>query len=170
MKISLTVLIILILGSLLWWKWPHIRAYYNPSPRTTITQTQSGSNPVEYKRAYFAAGCFWCAESGFEKYPGVIDAISGYAGGSEVDPTYEQVGRQETSHREAVEVIYDPTIIDYDDLLQIFWRTANPVDDGGQYVDRGPQYTSAIWYQSPEEQKIAEASKSELEKSARFGS
>ncbi|MBC7503939.1 peptide-methionine (R)-S-oxide reductase MsrB, partial [Candidatus Gracilibacteria bacterium] len=159
-----------IFSSLLWWKWPQIRAYYNPSPIITNIQTQSGSNPLEYKRAYFAAGCFWCAESSFEKYPGVIDAVSGYAGGSEIDPTYEQVGRGETSHREAVEVIYDPQIIDYDDLLQIFWRTANPVDDGGQYVDRGPQYTSAIWYQNPEEQKIAESSKSELEKSARFGS
>lgn len=100
----------------------------------------------------------------------MIDAISGYAGGAEVTPTYEQVGRQETSHREAVEVIYDPELIDYDDLLQIFWRTADPTDDGGQYVDRGREYSSAIWYQSPEEQQIAEASKSALEKSGRFGS
>jgi peptide methionine sulfoxide reductase msrA/msrB len=100
----------------------------------------------------------------------VIDAISGYAGGKEVNPTYEQVGREETGHREAVEVIYDPQVIDYEDLLQIFWRTANPVDDGGQYVDRGPQYTSAIWYQSEDEKKIAEASKSALEVSGRFGS
>ena len=100
----------------------------------------------------------------------MIDAISGYAGGKESDPTYAQVGREETGHREAVEVIYDPSIIDYDDLLQIFWRTANPVDDGGQYVDRGFQYTSAIWYQDSEEQKIALASKLALEKSGRFGS
>jgi methionine-S-sulfoxide reductase len=117
------------------------------------------------RKAYFAAGCFWCAESSFEHYPGVIDAVSGYAGGKETAPTYEQVGRQETGHRESVEVIYDPSIIDYADLVEIFWRTADPVDGGGQYVDRGPQYTSAIWYQSEEEKNIAEASKSVLEKS-----
>jgi methionine-S-sulfoxide reductase len=100
----------------------------------------------------------------------VIDAISGYAGGREINPTYEQVGREETGHREAVEVIYDPSIIDYEDLLEVFWRTADPIDDGGQYVDRGPQYTSAIWYQNEDEKKMAEASKSALEKSGRFGS
>lgn len=98
----------------------------------------------------------------------MIDAISGYAGGEEINPTYEQVGREETGHRESVEVVYDPNILDYADLVEIFWRTANPVDDGGQYVDRGFQYTSAIWYQNHEEQKIALASKLALEQSGRF--
>jgi peptide methionine sulfoxide reductase msrA/msrB len=169
MRLSLIILLSLLFASLLWWKWPHLRAYFAPPPQTEIVQNaQSGA--LAYRKAYFAAGCFWCAESGFEKYPGVIDAISGYAGGREINPTYEQVGREETGHREAVEVIYDPSVIDYEDLLQIFWRTANPVDDGGQYVDRGPQYTSAIWYQNEDEKKIAEASKLALEKSGRFGS
>ena len=99
-----------------------------------------------------------------------MDAVSGYAGGKEAKPTYEQVGSQETSHRESVEVIYDPSLIDYADLVEIFWRTADPTDSGGQYVDRGPQYTSAIWYQTPEEKVIAESSKSALEASGRFGS
>ncbi len=148
-----------------------MRAYFAPPPRVEYSQTtQSGGTPGDYRKAYFAAGCFWCAESRYEKYPGVIDAISGYAGGDKINPTYEQLGRGDTGHREAVEVIYDPSIIDYEDLLQIFWRTANPVDDGGQYVDRGFQYTSAIWYQNPDEQKIAESSKIALEQSERFGS
>ncbi len=95
---------------------------------------------------------------------------SGYAGGSLPNPSYEQVGTDTTGHREAVEIIYDKNIIDYDDLLQILWRTANPVDDGGQYVDRGFQYTSAIWYQSEEERAQAEASKNTLQVSGRFGS
>ena len=164
MRYSLIILIVLLLASLLWWKWPHIRAYYAPPLRTDIVQTGTGET-TQYRKAYFAAGCFWCAESSFEHYRGVIDAVSGYAGGKEIDPTYEQVGRQETGHREAVEVIYDAHIIDYADLVEIFWRTANPVDGGGQYVDRGPQYTSAIWYQNDEEKKIAEASKSALEAS-----
>lgn len=171
MRYSLPILIVILLGSLLWWKWPHVRAYFAPPPRTVYTDTtESGSAPTVYKKAYFAAGCFWCAESGYEKYPGVIDAISGYAWWKEINPTYEQVGREETGHREAVEVIYDPSVIDYADLIEIFWRTADPTDDGGQYVDRGPQYTSAIWYQSEEEKNIAEASKSALEASWRFGS
>ena len=78
----------------------------------------------------------------------MIEVTSGYAGGDLPNPSYEQVGTDTTGHREAVEIIYNKDIIDYDDLLQILWRTANPVDDGGQYVDRGFQYTSAIWYQS----------------------
>jgi methionine-S-sulfoxide reductase len=94
--------------------------------------------------------------------------VSGYAGGSAEDATYERVGSNATEHREAIEVTYDPTLIEYSDLIEIFWRTADPTDDGGQYVDRGAQYTSAIWYQAPDEQKIAEDSKSALEKSGRF--
>ena len=169
MRYTLIILIGLLLASLLWWKWPHIRATIAKAPKTDYSTT-TGSWNTQYRKAYFAAGCFWCAESSFEHYPWVIDAVSGYAGGTELNPTYEQVGSQQTSHRESVEVIYDANIIDYDDLLQIFWRTANPVDDGGQYVDRGPQYTSAIWYQNDEEKRLAENSKSALEVSGRFGS
>ena len=84
--------------------------------------------------------------------------------------TYEQVGRDDTGHREAIEVIYDPSIIEYADLVEILWRTADPTDDGGQYVDRGFQYTAAIWYQTESERQIAEASKMALERSGRFGS
>ncbi len=167
MRTSLIILISLLFASLLWWKWPHLRSYLSPpSSKVAIESTQSW---VVYQRAYFAAGCFWCAESGFEKYPGVVEVISGYAGWSEATATYEQVGRDDTGHREAIEVVYDPSIIEYSDLVEILWRTADPTDDGGQYVDRGFQYTSAIWYHNADEQKIAEASKSALATSARFG-
>ena len=100
----------------------------------------------------------------------MIEVTSGYAGGDLPNPSYEQVGTDTTGHREAVEIIYNKDIIDYDDLLQILWRTANPVDDGGQYVDRGFQYTSAIWYQSERERALAETSKNALQASGRFGS
>ncbi len=126
--------------------------------------------PKDLKKAYFAAGCFWCAESGFEKYSWVIEVVSGYAGWAEIDATYEKVGSDTTWHREAIEVIYDANVIDYEDLLEIFWRIADPTDDGGQYVDRGFQYTSAIWYQSDDEKMLAETSKIALEKSLRFWS
>ena len=126
MRYTLPILIVVLLGSLLWWNWPHNRSAIAKAPKTDSRATTS-SGETQYRKAYFAAGCFWCAESSFEHYPGVIDAVSGYAGGTEANPTYEQVGSQQTSHREAVEVIYDANIINYDDLLQIFWRTAYPL-------------------------------------------
>jgi len=128
-------------------------------------------NSIEnVKEAYFSAGCFWCAESSFEKYMvnGVIDVVSGYAGGNIKNPSYKQVSSWDTKYREAVKVIYDPSKISYEDLLQIFWRTANPTDATGQYVDRWFQYTSAIFYNTNEEKEIAEKSIKELEKSKRF--
>lgn len=170
MRPFLIILIFTVLSALFWWKWPHIRAYFSPPRSNITTQIEDSSNSTDYQKAYFAAGCFWCVESSYESYPWILSVTSGYAGGTEISPTYEQVAWGQTSHREAVEVVYDPTIIDYSDLLAIFWRIANPVDDGGQYVDRGFQYTSAIWYQIPEEQSAAEFSKSELQASWRFGS
>jgi peptide methionine sulfoxide reductase msrA/msrB len=168
MKLLFAITLSILLASLLWWKWPHLRAYFAPPVEVNLTQA-SQSGAVSYSKAYFAAGCFWCAESSFEKYPGVLSTISGYAGGTEATATYKQVGTNTTEHREAIEVTYDSNIIDYDDLLQIFWRTADPTDAGGQYVDRGFQYSSAIWYQTDSEKSIAEASKSALSASKRFG-
>lgn len=103
---------------------------------TIVNATGAKTGMGAYKKAYFAAGCFWSTESSFEKHLGVVDAISGYAGGTEKDPTYEEVSSGLTGHREAVEVIYDPKLISYDDLLQVFYRTADPTDPDGQYVDR----------------------------------
>ena len=118
--------------------------------------------------AVFAGGCFWCTESDFEKLDGVSEAISGYAGGDEANPTYEQVSSGATGHTESVQVIYDPDKISYAQLLDWFWRHMDPTDADGQFVDRGRQYRGAIFFETPEQEKQARASKTALEKSGRF--
>ena len=124
--------------------------------------------PQNTKEAYFAGGCFWCTEADFEKVKGVIDAISGYTGGHVANPTYEQVSEGGTGHVEAVKVIYDPTKVSYEQLLQYFWMHIDPTDAGGQFVDRGPQYRSVIFYSDEQEHRLAEASKKKLAESGRF--
>jgi peptide methionine sulfoxide reductase msrA/msrB len=126
------------------------------------------TEPKSYKIATFAGGCFWCVESDFEKVDGVIEAISGYAGGDEPNPTYQQVSAGGTGHTEAVQVRYDPDKITYKELLDVLWRHMDPTDAGGQFVDRGSQYRSAIFYHDEEQKRIAQESKAELEKSGRF--
>ncbi len=118
--------------------------------------------------AVFAGGCFWCTESDFEKVPGVTEAISGYTGGKEINPTYEQVSSHATGHVEAVKVIYDPAKVSYGQLVEWFWRHVDPTDSGGQFVDRGEQYRSVIFYADEEQHRIAEASKQQLEASQHF--
>jgi len=120
------------------------------------------------KTAVFAGGCFWCSESDFEKVPGVIDTISGYTGGKEINPTYEQVSSHSTGHVESVKVIYDPAKVSYGQLVEWFWRHVDPTDAGGQFVDRGSQYRSVIFYANDEQKRIAEASKKRLAASGRF--
>jgi peptide methionine sulfoxide reductase msrA/msrB len=120
------------------------------------------------KIAVFAGGCFWCTESDFEKVPGVVEAISGYTGGKEVNPTYEQVSAHATGHVESVKVIYDPTKVSYGQLVEWFWRHVDPTDDGGQFVDRGSQYRSVIFYVDDDQKRIAEASKQKLAASGHF--
>jgi peptide methionine sulfoxide reductase msrA/msrB len=119
-------------------------------------------SPKNTRTAVFAGGCFWCTESDFEKIDGVIDAISGYTGGREKNPTYKQVSAGGTGHVEAVKVLYDPDITDYESLLEVFWRSIDPTDAGGQFVDRGSQYRSAIFYGDGHQQEQAEASKAKL--------
>jgi len=118
--------------------------------------------------ATFAGGCFWCTEADFEKIEGVVKVISGYTGGRKENPTYEQVSAGGTGHVEAVQVIFDPEKVSYEELLQVFWRHVDPTDPGGQFVDRGPQYTTAIFYHDENQKALAEESKRELEKSGRF--
>ncbi len=119
--------------------------------------------------ATFAGGCFWCVEEAYEeKVPGVVEAVSGYSGGDEKDPTYKQVSGGRTGHTEAVQVYYDPDVITYEGLLQGLWRTANPTDVKGQYVDRGRQYRPAIFYHNEEQKRAAEASVKALEESGRY--
>jgi peptide methionine sulfoxide reductase msrA/msrB len=112
--------------------------------------------------ATFAGGCFWCTEADFEKLAGVVKVISGYTGGTEEQPTYETVSMGTTGHYEAVQVYFDPERISYTELLDIFWQHVDPTDPGGQFVDRGKQYRTAIFYQDDAQRRTAEASKKRL--------
>lgn len=118
--------------------------------------------------AVFAGGCFWCTESDFEKVDGVIEAISGYTGGQVKNPTYKQVSAGGTGHIESVKVIYDPAKVSYEKLLDYFWQHVDPTDPGGQFVDRGSQYRSAIFYANDTEKRLAEQSKQRLSATGRF--
>ena len=112
--------------------------------------------------AIFAGGCFWCMEPPFDKLEGVLSTTSGYTGGAEVNPTYRQVASGRTGHREAVRIEYDPKRVDYARLLEVFWRNIDPLDRRGQFCDKGPHYTSAIYALDDEQRAAAEASKVEL--------
>jgi peptide methionine sulfoxide reductase msrA/msrB len=116
--------------------------------------------------ATFAGGCFWCVQADFEKVPGVVKVISGYTGGRGENPTYEDYAGK--GHVEAVQVVYDPAKVSYQQLLDFFWRHVDPTDAGGQFVDRGAQYRSVIFYHNSEQERLAEASKQALGKSSRF--
>jgi len=118
--------------------------------------------------ATFAGGCFWCVESGFEHVPGVADAISGYTGGHDENPTYSKVSSGKTGHLESVQVHYDPSTISYQGLLAAFWRMIDPTDAGGQFVDRGEQYTTAIFYHDDQQKQVAETSRKALMASGRY--
>lgn len=116
--------------------------------------------------AILAGGCFWCMESDFEVIPGVKEVVSGYIGGTGKDPTYKDYGK--TGHIEAVEITYDPSVITYKKLLDLFWLRVDPTDAGGQFCDRGHEYSTAIFYNSEEQKNLAEESKSRLEKSGKL--
>ena len=118
--------------------------------------------------AVFAGGCFWCVEASFEKLPGVAEVESGYTGGTVANPTYQQVTSQRSGHLEAVRVTYDANLIQYNDLLEAFWRMIDPTDAGGQFVDRGESYGSAIFVSDDQQRSLAEVSKEKLAESKRF--
>ncbi len=118
--------------------------------------------------ATFAGGCFWCTESSFEHVRGVTEVLSGYSGGSERSPTYEQVSSGETGHAESIRVVYDPRVVSYEQLLDVFWRSHDPTTPDRSFFDAGHQYRSAIFVHSPEQRAAAEASKRAVEASHRF--
>ena len=105
-------------------------------------------------KATFAGGCFWCVEADLEKVQGVNSVISGYSGGKEENPTYEQVSSGSTGHLESVQVYYDKELVTYESLLDALFQSIDPTDDGGQFNDRGDQYRSAIFYHNPEQKKM----------------
>jgi peptide methionine sulfoxide reductase msrA/msrB len=121
-----------------------------------------------YEIATVAGGCFWCIESAFENVEGVIEAVSGYTGGEEEDPTYEEVSSGETGHMEAVQVRFDPAVISYEKILEIFWHQIDPTDPDGQFADRGPQYRTAIFYHDEAQRETAERTKKAFAAEGKF--
>ena len=120
------------------------------------------------QKATFAGGCFWCMEPPFEKLDGVTDVVSGYTGGDEKYPTYDEVSSGKTAHLEAIEITYDPEKIAFKKLLSVFWRQIDPTDPDGQFVDRGASYRSAIFFHDEEQKKLAEESKAALAELGRY--
>jgi peptide-methionine (S)-S-oxide reductase len=121
-----------------------------------------------YEKATFAGGCFWCMEPPFDKLDGVISTTSGYIGGRTRNPTYEEVSAGGTGHAEAVQVVYDPARISYEQLLQVFWRNIDPTVRNRQFCDVGSQYRTAIFSHDAGQRRLAEASKAALERNKPF--
>lgn len=120
------------------------------------------------KQATFAGGCFWCMVQPFAKLDGVENVVAGYTGGHTDNPSYDEVSRGDTGHYEAVQVTYNPQVISYEKLLDVFWRQIDPIDPAGQFADKGQQYRTAIFYHYDEQKKLAEESKIKLDNSRKF--
>jgi len=137
--------------------------FLGASPKSRAAEARAAEDGLEV--ATFAGGCFWCVESDFDKVPGVVRTISGYTGGALPNPTYKQVSAGGTGHLEAVQIFYDPKQVGYEMLVEIFWRSVDPTDAGGQFCDRGESYETAIFANSLEQKQQAEASKGALGRS-----
>lgn len=132
-----------------------------------MAMAQTTSTP-KTEVATFAGGCFWCVESDFDKVEGVLSTVSGFMGGKTENPTYKQVSAGGTGHAEVVQITYDPAKVSYQRLLDVYWRTVDPLDAGGQFCDRGDEYRTEIFTHTPEQQNLAAASKAALDASGRF--
>ena len=120
------------------------------------------------EKAYFAGGCFWCMEPPFEALDGVVGATSGYMGGTTENPTYEEVTTGKTGHAEVVEILFDPSVVSYEELLEVFWRNIDPTALNYQFADVGSQYRTEIFTVGDKQKKLAEESKIKLEESGKF--
>ena len=132
------------------------------------TAALAAAQDAGHAKATFAGGCFWCVEEAFEKVPGVISAVSGYTGGNVDNPSYKQVTGGQTGHAEAVEVIFDPAQVTYEQLLDVFWHNIDPTVVDRQFCDVGNQYRTAIFVHDDEQTRLAEASKKALQASKPF--
>ncbi len=131
--------------------------------------TQQASPPTAgLATATFAGGCFWCMEPPFDRLDGVVSTTSGYTSGMRVNPTYEEVSAGKTGHTEALKIVYDPSRITYEKLLQVFWRNHDPLTANAQFCDKGSQYRAGIYYGNEEEKRLAESTKAALAQSGRF--
>jgi peptide-methionine (S)-S-oxide reductase len=135
---------------------------------STLVYSDSKTDEAALSKATFAGGCFWCMEPPFDKLDGVISTTSGYIGGAEKNPTYAEVSAGLTGHAEAVQIVYDPKKITYQQLLDVFWINIDPTVKDRQFCDQGHQYRSGIFYHDAEQQKLAEASKQQVERTKSF--
>ena len=119
---------------------------------------------AENKKAYFAGGCFWCMEESYDQVEGVLSSVSGYSGGHLKNPKYEDVIYKDTGHVEVIEVTYDPSIISYKDLLEVYWRNIDPFDSEGQFCDKGKSYRSVIFFNNKNQKELIDKSFKEIEK------
>ena len=170
MRLVFTLLVLLVC-------WPISGCRSQPSwgtePTSQPTATSAGtvlapSPPAGMEAAVFAGGCFWCMEGPFEALDGVSEVLSGYTGGGEESPAYQQVARGATGHTEAVYIIFNPAVVSYETLVETFWRSMDPTDAGGQFADRGTQYRPAIFVTSEQQRTVAVQSKDALAASGRF--
>ena len=132
-----------------------------------MTLVATAAEPVAQGKtatAVFAGGCFWCMEPPYDALSGVVASTSGYTGGQKANPTYQEVSAGDTGHIEVVQITYDPKQVSYEKLLEVFWRNVDPLDQGGQFCDRGSTYTTAIFVQNEEQKKLAEQSRAAIEK------
>ncbi|HLW65089.1 MAG TPA: peptide-methionine (S)-S-oxide reductase MsrA [Gemmataceae bacterium] len=139
-----------------------------PPEVAKLSRSPSHPPPDGTQQATFGGGCFWCTQVLFQQLNGVHSTVSGYSGGAMPNPTYEQVCAGTTGHAEAVQITYDPAVISYDELLEVFWRTHDPTTRNRQGHDVGPQYRSVIFYHNADQQKLAESYKQKLDASGAF--
>jgi peptide-methionine (S)-S-oxide reductase len=137
------------------------------SERVTAAPSPAADRPG-LARATFAGGCFWCMEPPFEKLDGVVSVTSGYTGGPEKNPTYEQVSNHQTGHTEAVVIVFDPKVVRYEKLLEVFWHNIDPTTDDRQFCDYGRQYRTGIFVHDAEQKRLAEESKRNIERTKTF--
>ena len=138
------------------------------SIRYTASKQTTDVGQTKLEKATFAGGCFWCIEPTFERLKGVAEVISGYTGGHQENPTYQEVSSGKTGHCEAVQITYDPSQVNYEKLLDVFWKSINPTTINRQFVDEGDQYRSGIFYHNEEQKRLSEESKKKLAESGRF--
>lgn len=136
----------------------------NDRLQTSFANINSMTN-IKTDTATLGAGCFWCVEAVFQQLDGVLKVTSGYSGGHVVNPTYEQVCNKNTGHVEVAQIVYDPSKLTFDELLEVFWKTHDPTSVDQQGNDRGPQYRSVVFYNNPEQKQKAEEYKAALDKS-----
>lgn len=141
----------------------------NPQNYMTASLSSLSSSTVKTETATFGTGCFWCTEAVFQELKGVEKAVSGYSGGQVLNPSYKEVCGGKTGHAECIQVTYDPSLISYDELLEVFWQVHDPTTLNRQGADVGTQYRSVIYYHNNEQKEKAENYKAELDKSGAFG-